>query len=105
MRSFANRYARTLYSRDWLALFFARQEGTNVRHQMRVLKNLSRDDLILMLRDIVRHERRFGRRPSNSVRAAYIRERHARLVDRALLRQWRFEIVENGEHRPDKTAA
>jgi hypothetical protein len=105
MRSFANRYARTLYSRDWLALFFARQEGTNVRMQMRMLKNLSRDELILMLRDIIRHEHHFGRRPSNSVRAAYMRERHARLIDRALLRQWCLEVTEDGECHPGKAAA
>ncbi|BCJ90318.1 hypothetical protein IZ6_10530 [Terrihabitans soli] len=85
MRSFANHYARTLYSRDWLAAFFARQEGTTAIHQMRALQSLSRDQLIGLLRDIMRLDRRFGRRPSNSIRAAYIRERHARLVDRALL--------------------
>src|SRR5687768_13951920 len=95
MRSFANRYARTLYSRDWLALFFARQEGTNARQQMRALKAVARDDLISMLRDIIRHECVFGRRPSNSVRAAYIRERHGRLVDRALLQQWGIEIADD----------
>jgi hypothetical protein len=86
MRSFANHYARTLYSRDWLAAFFAREEGTSVVHEMRALQAFSRDELIALLRDMIRHERRFGRRPANSVRAAYMRERHARLVDRALLR-------------------
>jgi hypothetical protein len=86
MRSFANHYARALYSRDWLAVFFARQEGTSVVHQMRALQALARDDLIALLRDMIRHERRFGRRPANSVRAAYMHERHARFVDRALLR-------------------
>lgn len=95
MRSFANRYARTLYSRDWLATFFARQEETTVRHQMRALQPLSRDELIALLRDIIRHERHFGRRPPNSIRAAYIRERHARLIDRTLLREWCCEIVED----------
>lgn len=93
MTSFANHYARTLYSRDWLAAAFARQEGTTVFPQMRVLQMLSRDDLICLLRDLIRHDRRFGRRPSNSVRAAYIRERHARFVDRTLLRQWCLESV------------
>jgi hypothetical protein len=104
MRSFANRYARTLYSRDWLAAFFARQEGTSAHYQMRALQSLSRDALIAMLRDMIRHERRFGRLPSNSVRAAYIRERHARLIDRALLRQWCEEIA-GDEGGSEKAAA
>jgi hypothetical protein len=95
VRSFANHYARTLYSRDWLAAFFARQENTSVVHQMRALQSLSRDALIALLRDMIRHERRFGRRPANSIRAAYIRERHARLVDRTLLREWCREVVED----------
>jgi hypothetical protein len=99
MRSFANRYARTLYSRDWLAAYFARQEGTAVVYQMRILQSLARDDLIALLRDLIRHDRRFDRRPSNCVRAAYIRERHTRLIDRALLRQWCGASVEGGnEH-------
>jgi hypothetical protein len=96
MRSFANHYARTLYSRDWLAADFARQEGTTVIHQMRVLQMMPRDDLIALLRDLIRHDRKVGRRPSNSVRAGYIRERHARLVDRALLRAWCVEITGDG---------
>jgi|SRR5690242_18364053 hypothetical protein len=96
MRSFANHYSRTLYSRDWLAAYFARREGTTAAYQMRILQMLPRDDLISLLRDLIRHDLRFGRRPSNSVRAAYIRERHARLIDRALLRQWCFEIAGDG---------
>lgn len=94
MRSFANHYARTLYSRDWLAAFFARQEGTTALRQMRILQSLSRDELIALLRDMIRHDRRFGRPPSNSIRAAYMRERHARLIDRVLLKQWCGEICE-----------
>jgi hypothetical protein len=102
MRSFANHYSRTLYSRDWLAAYFARREGTTVVHQMRILQMMPGDDLIALLRDLIRHDLRFGRRPSNSVRAAYIRERHARLVDRALLRAWCLEIVDEGD---DQAAA
>jgi hypothetical protein len=62
---------------------------------MRVLQSLSRDELIALLRDIIRHDRRFGRLASNSIRAAYIRERHARLIDRVLLRSWGEEIRED----------
>lgn len=93
MRSFANQYARTLYSRDWLAAFFARQEGTTALYQMRALQKVARDDLIALLRDMIRHERRFHRMPSSVVRAAYVRERHSRLIDRALLRGWCAEIT------------
>lgn len=86
MRSFANAYARKHYSRDWLAAFFARREGTTALYQMRVLQKIPRDDLIAMLRDIIRDERRYGRVPSNSVRAAYLAERLARLRCRKTVR-------------------
>jgi len=87
-RTFANARARR-YSREDLAVSWARLSGQcNLRHWRALINLMSRDDIIADLRDLV-----MARAGGNGVRAAYIAERHARLIDRAVIRQWAEEIV------------
>lgn len=76
-------YARKLYSRDWLAAHFARLDGTTVLHQMRALDKLNRDKLIALLSASIQ----IGA-ATNSIRAAYIRERLARFQYRKAYRKY-----------------
>ncbi len=88
-RTFANARARR-YSREDLAVSWARMSGQcNLRHWRALINLMSRDDIIADLRDLV-----MAKAGGNGVRAAYIAERHARLIDRAVIRQWAEEIVE-----------
>ena len=88
-RTFANARARR-YSREDLAVSWARLSGQcNLRHWRALINLMSRDDIIADLRELVK-----AGAGGNGVRAAYIAERHARLIDRAVIRQWAEEIVE-----------
>lgn len=75
-------YARDLYSRDWLAVHLARTDNTTVLFQMRKLARMHRDDLIDMLSVAIQ----IGA-ATNSIRAAYVRERLSRFKYRRSLRR------------------
>jgi hypothetical protein len=90
-RTFANARARS-YCREDLAVSWARLSGQcNLRHWRALINLMSRDDIIADLRHLV-----MAKTGGNGVRAAYIAERHARLIDRAVIRQWAEEIVKPG---------